>query len=356
MSRPVHICAVAARTPLGLSAESSAAAVRAGLCAFKEHARFVTRLGEPVVGAMDARLDSELGGLHRRISLAEAALDELATKLGVESHAEGLDASVLLAMPELVPGWRLEDESALAAQFESHLRRRRVGTKLELAGRGHAGALLALGHAAERVAAGSVESCIVGGVDSYFDMDCLGWLERHEILAGGGGSISGLVPGEAAAFLVVASPDFLRRRKLPSQARLIGWSTTEGPDRRSADPDFCGGELSTAIANAMTLARRRTGAPGLRAESIYCDLNGERFRSEEWTFAMTRAAEFLGDATRCRVATDCWGDVGASTGALLAVLAVRAWARDYAKHSLTLLWSGSYSGLRSAVVLEAPRV
>ena len=51
MSDSVHIVAVGARTPLGLTAESSAAAVRAGIRRLTHHPLFVDRMAEPVTVA-----------------------------------------------------------------------------------------------------------------------------------------------------------------------------------------------------------------------------------------------------------------------------------------------------------------
>ena len=48
---------------------------------------------------------------------------------------------------------------------------------------------------------------------------------------------------------------------------------------------------------------------------------------------------------------DCWGDVGAASGLLFAVLAVVSGLRGYAKGHYPLMWAGSDSGHRAAVAL-----
>jgi len=57
-----------------------------------------------------------------------------------------------------------------------------------------------------------------------------------------------------------------------------------------------------------------------------CDLNGERYRSTEYTYALLRTEELF-VKTRVGHPADCWGDVGAASGPLFASLALPAVAR-----------------------------
>jgi 3-oxoacyl-[acyl-carrier-protein] synthase-1 len=91
--------------------------------------------------------------------------------------------------------------------------------------------------------------------------------------------------------------------------------------------------------------------PAEAVDDVYGDINGERYRTDEWGFAVLRTNHAL-RSVQSEVPTQCWGDVGAASGALGCMLAVRAWARGYAKGTRALVWAGSDGGLRSAVVLE----
>jgi 3-oxoacyl-[acyl-carrier-protein] synthase-1 len=86
---------------------------------------------------------------------------------------------------------------------------------------------------------------------------------------------------------------------------------------------------------------------------MYCDINGERYRSEEWSLAVLRVPHAT--KTLDYVApVACWGDVGAAIGPLSCILATRAWARRYSKGRNALIWCGSETGLRAAIALTAP--
>src|SRR5262245_58634152 len=96
----LELVAVAARTPVGLTAESSAAAVRGGISRLREFP-FVGWNGDPVVVARDARLASELKGRARLVPMVESVLVELAGKVPLATSP----CHVLLALPEARPGF-----------------------------------------------------------------------------------------------------------------------------------------------------------------------------------------------------------------------------------------------------------
>ena len=93
--------------------------------------------------------------------------------------------------------------------------------------------------------------------------------------------------------------------------------------------------------------------PAEAVDTIYCDINGERYRSEEWGFVCMRLPTIARDFGY-ELSADSWGDLGAASGPVFCNLALQAWARGYARGPRALVWCGSESGLRGAVVLEAP--
>ncbi|TGO02654.1 hypothetical protein PN36_21215 [Candidatus Thiomargarita nelsonii] len=68
---------------------------------------------------------------------------------------------------------------------------------------------------------------------------------------------------------------------------------------------------------------------------------------------MLRTREFFIEPGKFIAPADCWGDVGAATGALLINLITTAAAKGYAQGELSLLWASSESGERSAALLQA---
>jgi 3-oxoacyl-[acyl-carrier-protein] synthase-1 len=108
MNRSVHIVAVAARTPVGITAEAAAAAVRARISRVQEHPFMVESRGERVYCGYDGRLAPTLLGASRIAALAQAALRELAGKLTAR-HPYSAAIPLLLATPELRPGFTQDD-------------------------------------------------------------------------------------------------------------------------------------------------------------------------------------------------------------------------------------------------------
>jgi 3-oxoacyl-[acyl-carrier-protein] synthase-1 len=113
--------------------------------------------------------------------------------------------------------------------------------------------------------------------------------------------------------------------------------------------------LARALTSAVDEAAKSLYA-GEAIDDIWCDLNGERYRTDEWSYVLLRSPHVFrqihGQATTYQIAADVWGDMGAASGALIAGLAVRSWERGYAGGPFALTFSGSEAGLRTAVVLQ----
>jgi len=111
--------------------------------------------------------------------------------------------------------------------------------------------------------------------------------------------------------------------------------------------EVLGHGLAAAIAGATASLR----LPQEAVDTVFCDINGERYRSHEWGMAVLRTPEVFA-TTAYESPANLWGDMGAAWGALGCTLAVRAWARGYARGPRALVWGSSDGGLRGAVVLQ----
>jgi len=85
---------------------------------------------------------------------------------------------------------------------------------------------------------------------------------------------------------------------------------------------------------------------------VYCDINGERARTEDWGFALARTSERFRDGTAYTSFVGECGELGAATPAIGCVVAVQSWRRKYALGPRALIWAGSWGGLRGAAFLE----
>ena len=86
-------------------------------------------------------------------------------------------------------------------------------------------------------------------------------------------------------------------------------------------------------------------------DTVICDINGERYRSEEWGFVCLRLGQHFADPTLYLSPSNIWGDMGAASGPLFAMLACQAAMRGYAAGPRTFLWASSEGGLRAAALL-----
>lgn len=347
MITDVHIVANGIRTPLGLQTASSAAGYRAGISAVAEHPFMVDQQGDPMPGALDSELDPALVGAQRFLALAETALQEVAIALGDAPNLP-LQLPMFLGLPEHRPGFTREDAEVIRAGLMRTAGLPMQISELHIAMEGHAAGLAAFATASRRIQQGALDACVVGGVDSYFHPDTMEWLDGNRQLPGAT-SRSAFVPGEAAGFSLLMSERLCERLGTASLARLAGVATGR-EQMLIKTQDIClGAGLTTVVQNAVdgfTL-------PAETINMVICDINGERYRSEEWGFVCLRLAQYFDDPTAFLSPADCWGDVGAASGALFAALACEAAARGYASGPRAMLWASSENGLRSAVTLHS---
>jgi 3-oxoacyl-[acyl-carrier-protein] synthase I len=342
----VHVFAMAARTAVGITAESAAAAVRARISRVAAHPLFVDSGGDHIGAAVDARLDPTLLGPTRLAALADAAIVELVEKVPLLASLPS-PLTAYLALPESRPGFETKATDQVVQELQAAASGRGWRLRVEVAGRGHAGGLEALALATMRLEHRGHELCIVGGADSYFEPDTIDWLQDHRQIIGADVR-NGFVPGEGAGFLLIGSEGARRQLRLTSLGVVRGSSVALERKPIKAELINSGEGLAEAIAGASQSLR----LPAEAADAVYCDINGERYRSEEWAFAVLRVPHAIKDSAFV-APSDCWGDVGAASGPLGCILALRSWARRYAQGPRALVWAGSEAGVRAAAVLQA---
>jgi 3-oxoacyl-[acyl-carrier-protein] synthase-1 len=344
VSVELAVVAVGARTPVGLAAEPSACAAHAGIGRLREFP-FATSTGEPIVVASDARLDPCLEGRERLLPLALSTVLEVSRKLG--DVVRRAATRVLLVLPATRPGFSEADAAWVVDTLRSRLRGEAVELPVELAGRGHAGAIAVIDRLSHADAGRDAGLSLLVAVDSYLHTDTLLWLERERLLASPD-IRSGFFPGEAAGCLVLASPSLCRSLRLPVLARFVGVGVARESRLRDSETGSLGVGMTAAVQAALG-----TVIASAQVDVVYNDLNGERYRSEEWGFVALRLGAAFG-ASEYAAPADSWGDVGAAFGALATILAVQSWARGYARGPRALVAAGSFDGQRGALLLSSP--
>lgn len=350
MSAALEVVAIGARTPVGLVAETTAAAVRAGISRTSECPLVaVDAEGEPRMVAADPRLGFTLEGADRLLPLACSVIDEVISKLGRACLLVPLE--VMLVVPEARPGMSDRALDALVrrvpAELDASIRAQGIRAVFSIAGRGNAGVAAAIDRV-EQSSRRDAALTLVVGVDSFHHPDTLLWLEHARHF--GPDARTAIVPGEAAGCLALASTRLRERLGLPSLAVIGGVGVANEP----CSPESESGSFGVGMTNAIKGALAGLSFPTQAVDKVYSDINGERYRSEEWGFvAMRIAAAFK--ALAYEAPASSWGDVGAASAALGTVLAVQSWARKYARGPRTLVIGGSRDGDRGAILLLDPK-
>lgn len=336
------ICVVGlgARTAVGTGVQAMAAAVRGGISGLSLHPRFVDQGGEPVSFACDPALGPDLPIVERMTAMLEDATDEALTST-VSITPDGC----LLALPEPRVGLPVDLESILADAQARHLKLPRDAVRT--LPRGHAGGLMALQAAAQWLSGSDFQAVLVVGVDSYHDALTMRSLELHCRLKCSQ-IRGGFPPGEAAGACLLVGKAVAEGAGLQVLAKIRAAATTVEPNALRGTEPCVGAGLTAAIASVT----QGLQLPQEEITLTYCDLNGERFRNEEFAFAQLRTQDAFVDANDYLSPADCWGDVGAASGPLYVALAAASKQRGYAKGAFSLLWSGSDSGYRSALTLS----
>ena len=343
---PMQMLGLGASTPIGRTVWASAAAARAGVCGFREHPYMVDTAGEPMRIASAPWLDIRLEGAARMAALLLPAIDGALKSLSALGAGTGLRIGLALALPPPRPGQAPNLAAELLAAIDAQWPRRFArAASFEF---GHAAGYLALAAAEAGCARAAFDACVVAGVDSYLSPETLEWVEACDQLHGGGplNNAWGFIPGEGAGAVLLGSSALTQRLGLPPVGllRAVGVGTET---QRIKTETVCIGEgLTQAFRAALDVL-----APGERVDDVYCDMNGEPYRADEFGFAALRTGEHFRAASDFVAPADCWGDVGAASAPLHLALAAIAQRKGYAKGPLAMAWGSSESGERGAALV-----
>jgi 3-oxoacyl-[acyl-carrier-protein] synthase-1 len=189
---------------------------------------------------------------------------------------------------------------------------------------------------------GVADLCLVGAVDSLLDSTLLqAYLEADRLKVPG--VSSGIIPGEAAGFLVLERESDARRRGAPLLAHVDAVALEQDPPWTPQAP--VGGQALTRALQVVLAAVG--GADGFA--HVINDLNGERWRFLEWALIKTRCLRGLPRGWRLWHPADSLGDVGAASGLVAVGLALHAFRRGYARCPRILIASTSERGERAAL-------
>jgi 3-oxoacyl-[acyl-carrier-protein] synthase-1 len=314
--------------------------------------------GPVIYGHSTRGIAEGFSGPAKVLLLCQAALDDLLTRAPLTAD-ERLQTTLLL---NITDDYILDKDAA--SETESHPpqpsaawkhKTRELLPKLAAAGGfapklvrdqlyygGNAGFAHALREACALLRSGRAERCIVGAVDSRTEARFLPAAARLQLLRTVDNA-TGLIPGEAAAFVLLERASELRRK--PEAYLLSAEIVDEGVDLLSRQTAPSGRGLATLIGNAM----QQHPTIGF----VVADLDGCSRRAMEWGMAQVRLrAKGLAELEAWYPAAEL-GSTGAAAGGVACCVTVRAFTRHYAPAPLGLITCSSERGIKGAIVLQA---
>lgn len=346
----MHVAAIGAACGAGIGIAPIGAAVRGTVNAIAAEPNFPCRSdGAPMQLVAAEPLDIYAPCINRLLWLTEHAIAPLAPMLARMSDV-GENRPVLpvfLSLPPLRPGLPNEAAPRVAERIADLLPiavdRRRNG----MVRTGQDGALAAVRRVAPLLATDRPAAALIGGIDSWISLASLHWLEAQGRLKRTDAP-NGLVPGEAAAFLLMANDALARALRVRPIATVRATGSGYEPDPWYAGrPCFARG-LTDAIRSIVVRP-----ANIVRTDITFADLNGEAWRAEEWSFAYLRTTTFHSEPLNLWHPADTWGDTGAAAGAMLLALAAYELARDRNLRQALVCCSSDVTPFRAAALLAS---
>lgn len=212
---------------------------------------------------------------------------------------------LFLCLPESSPNYQFKGASDLLSILVERIGETIVKNDSRLFAIGRVGSAYAIDHAMRYMAATKKDLVIVGGVESYHDPARLEQLDIEGRLSVSN-SIGGFTPGEAAGFILLASPALQRRlNKCWLKIHRPGFASEEG--HLYSDRPNMGNGLTEALRSALGCFEKNTSI-----SRLYSSMNGESFWSKELGIAMIRCQKDFSENASIEHPADCFGDIGAA--------------------------------------------
>jgi 3-oxoacyl-[acyl-carrier-protein] synthase-1 len=346
-SSRVVVAGVGMMTSVGLTAPETAGSIRASIARYGE-SRFTDPQFDPYVLAEVP--DGALPRMDAAERVNRAPRDLRLLRLGIRPLLEALAAlpkdaeppPLALALPELRAN--PADSHRFLETLSRHVHGRFDVVLSTALDHGRAGALRAIDRAADAVRSGRVKFAIAGAIDTYRDEEILAALERDERVKTAT-RLDGFIPGEGAAFVLLANEAHARKASIRPLAALTRVALADEPGHLYSDVPYRGDGLAGAL--TALLASGEVSAP---IADVLSSMNGESHWAKEWGVAFVRNRAAFRDGHGMHHPADCFGETGAACGPLLIGLAAFGIRDGYCK-SPCLVYCSSDRGPRAALAV-----
>ncbi|RYY77092.1 MAG: hypothetical protein EOO52_06285 [Gammaproteobacteria bacterium] len=344
----LYIAGMGMITPVGGNVAMTAAAVNAGISAYKssyfttkdDEKIVMTRVPDEMIGEFKGELDygSRFNPRHDRVTrIAILALQQACAHASTDQAVP-----LLLAMPDIKTD--SEGLSSFVENIANNLKDWISPAISRSMHSGRASGMEAIDFVFQYLYDSHYPYVIVGGSDSHEDSSRLMPLEKDGRLLTSGAS-DGFAPGEASSFLLLTPhPELAQQRNKQVIALSQPGITNENGHLFSKDP-YRGDGLDQAFKKALI------NHPGQSIHSIYSSMNGENHWAKEYGVAYLRNRNMFKDPVRVEHPADCYGDLGSATATTLIALAAENLFKNSNAHA-HLVYSSSDTAKRGAIVVE----
>lgn len=361
MKEPLGIVKLGAFCPVGLDAPQAVASMRAGIPRKTESLVMDAQLEPLVLGHLPDDVLPPLVPALADLRVGLTTLQMRLLRLATPALHEVLDLEPgLAALPLLLAGPASSSQPLVSGSLLGQLARQ-TGAPIDVVqsrmfATGHAGLFAAVEYARTQLfEPGKAELAVVGGVDSYLDLQRLAELDADGRLPTDLPK-DAFTPGEGAAFVLLAPRSACRRLGLEPLAWITALGLgTEAGHRRSSEP-FRGDGLALAFARALAdrgpTDRGSDGSEPEPMRTVMAGFTGESCHAKEWGVAYLRHAERFAEALRVEHPAEYTGDMGAALAPMMLVFAAIGLRRGYL-FGPVLVWASSDGPERGALVVRA---
>lgn len=340
----LYLSAMESISPIGVNNEMTNAMISAEVSTYGEIGYYNSQ-NYPIMGAKVPdealqKLKDEIkwslvsSRQKRLLELGAAGLENLLTKQVLSE-----ELPLFLAGPEVIPG-----TNGVTPGFLSQLVQQTEApvdlSKSRYFANGRSGVLEAIAFAFNYLEMSNEACVLIGGVDTYIDPLTLGALDKEERLLSEA-SPNAFAPSEAASFMLISRNPSNNFERLIIHRPGIG----REPGHRFSDTPYMGDGLDEALKAAVS----NTGISMF--DAIYSSMNGEHFFAKEYGVATMRSSSFLREDFEHLHPVDCFGDVGAATGAMLISYAAHNFQLKLHQNPVIVCCSSDQAN-RSAVCLD----
>jgi len=340
------ITATNAITAIGHDGRMTSASVRAGITRMYVYDGFLDSDDNPITVAQIRGIQTGNTNAAQRMSdIAELCLNNMLNEYFLNSTQRPSQINLFIGVPSNKrPGQRFEEY--FIDPLKTILEKRINKVEIEVIPQGNASMHFAVNEGSKLIERNPSALCIIGGIDSLLMDSTLKWFEQAgRLKSDSDGSHQGMVAGEAVGFIIIEDAAHARRNNRPLLARISGLGLSVEPDTRATNSPSRNSGLTDACHVAMA------GLKDKEIRAVFCDLNGEKSRSKEWGMADMRCFKERHKERKLWHPANCYGDIGAASGMLLANTVTQGFVRNWLQSPVLMFCSDDH-GACGAMILE----